>query len=254
MPHAGFGPNEARNWVSPETGIVCMILVRPDCAGSEVAAGLLERSEAYLRQHGAKVLCGGGIRPLNPFYLGLYGGAELPGILQSDTLARSLYPAHGYKEHDHTLVLRRDLTGFRPLVDRRQVKLRRAMWLQTTIDAPTRTWWEACTFGDFDLTRFELFARGGGAPLGSVTVRGMDAMGRAGPARGAGVLDLEVAPDHRRQGLATYLAGEALVELGHQGYSLVEVHVMEENAAARGLFKKLGFEQVDEGIVFRKEA
>ena len=39
---------------------------RPD-----VAAGLLERCEEYLYQRGAKVLYGGSIRPLNPFYLGL---------------------------------------------------------------------------------------------------------------------------------------------------------------------------------------
>ncbi len=29
--HAGFGPSQDRRWISTETGIVCMLLVCPDC-------------------------------------------------------------------------------------------------------------------------------------------------------------------------------------------------------------------------------
>ena len=85
--HAGFGPDETENHVVTELGTTCLILTRPDCDEVEVAAGLLARSEDYLRRRGAKVLYGGGIKPLDAFYLGLYGGSELPGILATDTLA-----------------------------------------------------------------------------------------------------------------------------------------------------------------------
>ena len=252
--HAGFGPNESHNWVSTEMGVVCMVMVRPESEDSGVAVGLLERSETYLRQCGARVLFGGGIRPLSPFYLGLYGGAELPGVLRSDAPAQSLYRSHGYEESERTLIFRRELSGFRPLVDRFQLRLRRAMSLQTIIDAPTRDWWEACTTGDFDLTRFEIRPRGGGALLGRVTVRSMDSIGLAGPVRSAGLLELYVDPAQRRQGLATFLLGEALSELSRQGYGVIEAQATEANAAALGLSRKLGFEQIDEGVVFRKEA
>ena len=82
--HAGFGPNLEESWFSTEAGVTCVVLVRPDCAEAEVAAGLLDRCEEYLRRRGAKVLYGGGFQPLDPFYLGLYGGSELPGVLDSD--------------------------------------------------------------------------------------------------------------------------------------------------------------------------
>ena len=84
--HAGFGPNAERSWISAETGVICVVVTDPKCAEAEVAAGLLDRCEEYLRRRGAKVLYGGGLQPLCPFYIGLYGGSELPGVLDSDTV------------------------------------------------------------------------------------------------------------------------------------------------------------------------
>ena len=102
--HAAFGPNDQQNEVSAELGVTSLILVRPDCNAPGLVAGLLERCEAYLRRRGAKVLYGGGIQPLNPFYLGLYGGSELPGVLDTDNVARDVYQTHGYTEIDQTVV------------------------------------------------------------------------------------------------------------------------------------------------------
>jgi len=252
--HAGFGPNHSRDDISVETGITCMIVARPDGPEAEVLAGLLERSEAYLRQRGAKVLYGGCVRPLSPFYLGLYGGAEPAGVLQSDAPVQSLYRQRGYQEFQRRLIFRRQLADFRPRVDRRQLQFRRCMSLQITVDAPTRDWWEACTTGDFDLTRVELRVRGSETALGQVVFRSMDAMGPSGLVRCAGVLELYVQPEHRQQGIATFLLGEALAELNRDGYSMAEIHVPENNAPALGLLGKLGFRQADQGIVFRKEA
>jgi GNAT superfamily N-acetyltransferase len=252
--HAGFGPNAQRTWVAAESGITCMIMVRPDGPAEATAAGLLERSEAYLRQRGAKMLYGGGLRPLNPFYLGLYGGAEPSGVLDGDSMLQALFRGAGYEESERRLILRRELSDFRPLVDRQQVKFRRSLSLQTTIDAPACDWWEATTAGDFDLTRFRLCARGSETALGCLTVRTMDATGQTGPMRGAGILELHVEPEHRRQGLATFLVGEAISELHREGYGVVEAHVGAENTAGLGLYRKLGLQQVDQGLVFRKPA
>ena len=65
----------------------------PSIATTALADELLARSEVYLRERGAKVIYAGGIRPLNGFYLGLYGGSELPGVLVTDPMFGETLPA-----------------------------------------------------------------------------------------------------------------------------------------------------------------
>jgi ribosomal protein S18 acetylase RimI-like enzyme len=68
------------------------------------------------------------------------------------------------------------------------------------------------------------------------------------------MFDLEVCSDRRRQGLATFLLGEALERLKNRGVHRVEVQTMRDNAASLALYDKLGFKRVDEGTVYRKES
>jgi len=252
--HAGFGPNELRNGISTALGVTCLVLVRPDCAEAEVASGLLQQCEAYLGRRGAKVLHGGGIRPLNPFYLGLYGGSELPGILESDPVARELFDSHGYRQVDCTSIFRRKLTGFEVPIDRLQMQIRRQMVVEVTQDAATGNWWEACTIGDFDLTRFELVPRTGGAAVASATFRSMEPSGTTGAGRAAGLIDLRVDESLRRRGLAVFLLSEAFRQFLRQGIGLVEAQASQHDIANLEMFKKLGFEQVGRGIAFQKPA
>ena len=37
----------------------------------------------------------------------------------------------------------RELSDFRPVVDRQQLKIRRQFTVETIVDPPTTTWWEA---------------------------------------------------------------------------------------------------------------
>lgn len=251
--HAAFGPNEAEDGLSTELGVTCLVLVRPDCRQQEVAAGLLELCEDYLRRRGAKALYGGGIQPLSPFYLGLYGGSELPGVLQSDHVARQLYASHGYREIERTLIMRRDLEDFETPIDRQQMQIRRRMVVEVTVDPPARTWWEACTIGDFDLTRFDLVPRDGGPAVASATFRSMEPTGTAAAGRAAGLIDLRVDESLRRRGLAVFVLSEALRQFIRQGIMLVEAQAKEHNAAVLGTYRKLGFHQVGRGSVFRKQ-
>jgi ribosomal protein S18 acetylase RimI-like enzyme len=253
--HAGFGPDDGRPVVSTQFGVTCLVLTRPDCSNpAEVASGLLAACEDYLRGRGAQVLYGGGLSPLNPFYLGLYGGSELPGILQSDTIAVELFRAHNYREIDQTQILDRNLQGFQAPISRQQLQLRRQMALEVLVDAPTCSWWQASTSGDFDLTRFDVHPRGGGTVIASATFRNMDPSGACGFIRAAGLMDVWVETSHLRQGLATYLLAEAFQHFLRQGITVVEAQTMQRNTAARGLYQKLGFVQVDQGLVFRKES
>jgi ribosomal protein S18 acetylase RimI-like enzyme len=250
--HAGFGPCEDENAVCTEMGTTCLVLARPDCREAEVAAGLLEQSEAYLCARGAKVLYGGGIRPLNAFYFGLYGGSELPGVLEADTVAQQAYLARGYEEIDRTLILQRDMTTFEALVDRRQMQIRRQMVVEVAIDPPSRSWWEACILGEFDLTRFELMPRGGGPAVASATFRSMELTPTSCPGRTVGLVELFVEESYRRRGLAVFLLTEAFRQFVRQGISLVEAQAMQHNTAALGMYRKLKFQQVSQGSVFRK--
>jgi GNAT superfamily N-acetyltransferase len=250
--HAGFGPSDDESTLSYDCGVVSMLLVRPEYRRQGIGQALLARAEDYLRERGATRIYGGGIRPLTPFYLGLYGGSELPGVLVSDADALRRYRASGFAEVERVGVFHRDLSSFRPAVDRKQMQIRRQQNVQITVDPPCRTWWEACTFGGFDRTRFELAPKTGEPVCASLTVWSMEPLSTSWGVRATGLCELLVDPAQRRQGLAQFLMGEAFRQLAAEGIALVEAQAMLRDEASLGLFKKLGFKQVDEGVVFRK--
>ena len=251
--HASFGPDAAGSGVSRETGVICLIVVRPDCEETAVAAGLLDRCEAYLRQRGARVFYGGGIPPLSPFYAGLYGGCELPGVLESDKVSRVLYPARGYAPVDRCLLLQRDLSTFRAPVDRQQVQCRRSLLVQVLMDPPAKNRWEAMTTADFGSTRFELLPRGGGRHLAYAVARATEWGNASRSGRIAGLVDLFVEPASRRQGLGTHLVGELARVLSGQGVAFLETQPLQRNEPLVQFCRKLGFQQIADGIVYRKE-
>lgn len=252
--HAGFGSNDAATDISTELGTTCLLLVRPGCDESNVAAGLLERSEKYLRSKGSKVIYGGGIQPLNAYYLGLYGGSELPGVLESDRIAQQAYAARGYREIDRTLLFQRELANFEAMVDRRQMQVRRQMVVEVVMDPPPRTWWEACTLGMFELTRFALIPRTGGPAVASATFRNLDLVSSGVRPKSVGLIDVWVDESYRRRGLSVFLLSEAFRQFSREGVNSVEVQAMQHNLAALGLYHKLGFRQIGQGSVLRKEA
>jgi GNAT superfamily N-acetyltransferase len=250
--HAGFGPDQAGNRVAYDAGVTVLLLVRPCDEEDEVASGLLDQSEAYLRNRGAKILYGGGLRPFNPFYLGLYGGSDLSGILDTDVLAQRLFERRGYQVAETVQTLELDLTGFEPIVDRRQMQIRRQMVVETMLDAPTRTWWEACTMGQFDLTRFDLLPRGGTDAIATALFRSMEPRGIPHVGRKVGLLELTVDPMYQRRGVATFLLSEAFRRFHRQGIALVETQVAETNLPGMNLFQKFGFSKTGKGKVYRK--
>ncbi len=251
--HAGFGADDSGTDVSRDLGVISHVML--DCRGPEgrtVAAELINRAEAYLEANGAKVFYGGQVRPINPFYLGLYGGSELPGILETDTDSLQAFRETGYEEIDRTIAYRFELSRFRPTMDRRHVMVRRKMMVTETLDPPTANWWEACTLGNFDLIRFDVRTRAG-EPVGHALFRGMDLGGTKATFSSAGLIELEVETDQRRQGVATYLLTEAFHILARQGVRRLGLRTMFHNAVARAFYARLGLEPADRGIVLRKK-
>ena len=250
--HAGFGPNEEHTALSTDLGTTHLLMLHSDCADAALADELLARSEVYLEDRGAKVLYAGGIRPLDGFYLGLYGGSEIPGVLATDPALGDAARRHGYREIDRVLVLRRDLGRIRPAVTWEQRRLRRVAACREQYAPAPGSWWDACTSGAFERLNFYLENPGNSQPLAGVSFWDIEPLSTGWRVPTAGMFDLHVTPEARRQGLATYLLGEAFTRLRNRGIVLVEAQTMRGNTPALAMYQKLGFETVDHGYVFRK--
>jgi GNAT superfamily N-acetyltransferase len=250
--HSGFGPNDNETELSTEMGTTYLLMLHGDHRDAALSDQLLNASEAYLKRRGATVVYAGGIRPLNAFYLGLYGGSELPGVLASDPVLRETCLRNGYREIDRVIVLERELSSFRPPFSRTQRQLRKETQLRERPVTSSVTWWNSCTTSAFDQLHYSLEPASGGAPLAEVSFWDIEPLSTAWGVPTSGMVDLQVDSARRRQGLATYLLSEAFSQLVSRGVVRVEAQTMRENVAALALYAKLGFQQVDEGIVYRK--
>lgn len=250
--HAGFGANDEGTALSTEFGTTYQLMLRADQRHDALADELLARAEGYLRDRGAQVLYAGGIRPLNAFYLGLYGGSELPGVLVSDPVLGPTCVRNGYREIDRVVVLQLELAGYRPPISREQRALRREVSCQEVYSPPVTSWWEACTTGAFERIRFSIQQPGRFEPLSDVWFWDVEPLSACWGVPTAGMFDLHVPHERRRSGLATFLLSESFERLRNRGVVLVEAQTMQQNLPAIALYKKLGFAKVDEGVVYRK--
>lgn len=248
--HAAFGPNADRTGLDTAIGTTLLVVVVPHEQAAAIGADLLARSEAYLRQRGARQILGGGNATLCGFYLGLYGGANMPGILASSPGMQDVFLRAGYAVDERIAVLRRPLAGFRPPVNRLHLAIRRATVLRAIDEPMHRNWWEAATTAGLSLRRYQL-ANAADEVLGAATFWDMQPASATWGVTAAALLHVEIAGPRRRQGLANYLVAEALHDLAQEGVTLVEAQAPEGNGGAVGLFEKLGFTRADEGIVFR---
>lgn len=249
--HAAFGPSADRGGIDPTVGTTLLVAVVPHADHDAIGQGLLGRCEAYLRDRGATTLLGGGSADMRSFYLGLYGGSDLPGILDSSPDMQAIFERAGYEVGERIAVLRRRLAGYRPPINRLQVAIRRNTVLRV-IDEPTRrTWWEAATTTGIALRRYEL-RNHSEEVLGSASLWDMQPLSSSWGVTAAGLLHIDIEGPRRRQGLAKYLVAEAMHDLAEEGVSLLETHVATRNAPALALFESLGFETAEFGTVFRR--
>jgi ribosomal protein S18 acetylase RimI-like enzyme len=254
MVHAGFGPNDEGTDLSTELGTIYMLMVRPEFRSSTLADQLLKSAEAYLRERGSKVLYGGGVDTQAAFYLGLYGGSELPGVLLSDVYFGEVLKRHSYRECGRVMVVQRDLVRFRAPVTRDLRRLRRNAEFETVYAPPTDTWWATSVYGHLDRIEFLLRQPRSGNVLARCSFWDIEPLASTWGLRAAGMDSLQVQTSERRQGYATYLLSEAFKELQKRGITLVEAQTMLTNTPAIELYKKLGFAPVDHGLILRREA
>jgi ribosomal protein S18 acetylase RimI-like enzyme len=250
--HAGFGPSPAGDVLDHAVGVTCALGVLPSHRRRGIGTELLRRCEDYLRRRGARELLAGPQAPRNPFTFGLYGGGDSPGFLDSDPLARPFLEGRGYRVSETRLVFQRPLDRAPNPPDARFPAHRQRYEVRVG-PYSNPTWWRECVLGpavDRSI-EYRLIDRGSERCAGRVALWEMDTFSQQWGRYAVGVLDLEVAPPLRRQGLAKFLFSQVLRHLHEQVLHLIEVQAAEDNAAALGLLRGLGFTQVDVGRCYR---
>lgn len=252
--HAGFGPNEDGSGIDRSMGTTHVLMTRAGHEDPALVDQLLEASEHYLRAAGAKVVYAGGIKPLNSFYLGLYGGSEIPGVLQSNLLLRDACIRRGYCECGQISILQTDLVRFRQPLSRKVRHMGRRVNFEETVDPVSRNWWEACVWGSQQRDCFRLLDRMTGQVIASSSFWDVQPLSACWGICTAGLFDLYVQPEWRRQGCASYLLSEAFRLLRRRGVATIETQTMAANSDAIAFYNSLDFIEVDRGFVFRQNS
>jgi ribosomal protein S18 acetylase RimI-like enzyme len=251
--HAGFGPNQKETALSHATGVICLLAVRPTYRGQGIGSELLDRGVAYLRSKGARTIFAGQMPPLTPFYLGLYGGSDLPGFLASDEAAAPFLEYLGYRAGSTCLVLQRRLDQALNVVDVRFAALRRKYTMRMVPRSGANPWWQECVLGPVEPFEFRLEETSTNRVVARAEAWEMEGFSWRWGVPSAGILSVQVREDLRRQGLGKFLMTSVLKYLQEQYYGIVEAQSMERNQAGVKLFQALGFEQVDFGRQYKLE-
>ncbi len=254
--HAGFGPELPVSSTRPfhlsrEIGTIAMLIVDPAVDDPELGPGLLAAGEDYLRSRGAQVLYAGGLFPLNPFYWGIYGGSEGSGILSGHHAFHRVVVAGGYVPVGTTVLLEADLAQPEPR-DPRTPLIRRQTQLEFFEDVMPAHWWQNLALDEFPLTDARLVAKSDGTVLARASTWEMRWFGREQGRVHAGLLDVEVAAEHRRKGYGRFLIGEILRRARTNSIDCVEVQTSAENQPALALYVSLSFVPIDQSTLYRK--
>lgn len=252
--HAGFSADDSKASLDTSIGAVYMLMVRPEQRRRGIGTSLLRLAQAYLARRGAQSQYFGGMYPLNAFYVGLYGGSELPGLLESDSNSRDFALRRGYEPIDSCCVYQRSIVELPKTADTRIHLLRRNVDVQAEPWPLPASWWDACLMGNIPSLRYEMFEKETQRPIGHAWVWEMECFARAWSAPTVGIIDFEIATTFRRRGYGKLLLLTVLKHLREQQIERVELQTMARNDAARGLYEGLGFDQVDTGHAFRLAA
>lgn len=250
--HAGFGANPEGTAIATDQGVICAVLVRMDYRHQGIGRQLVAKAEEYLRSRGASQIFAGESGRRNPFYLGLYGGAESAGFLESDLNAAPFMAAMGYQPVERFTLMRRDISEKKDPFDPRMMAVKRLVKFGV-IDRPSdASWWWMTRYGRFGSLTFVLVPKDGGNPPAVVTFWEMELHAATRGERTAGITDLVVAAGERRKGYAKALITEVIRRLREESVTRVEVTIREDNIPAINLFRSLNFEPFDTGVVYVK--
>ncbi|MBA4186834.1 MAG: GNAT family N-acetyltransferase [Planctomycetaceae bacterium] len=250
---AGFGPNESLSKLDKTNGVICSVAIRPGERRHGIAHNLVRKAEEYLTARGATTLRAGPRWPYCPFGFGLYGGTNCPGFLASDEGADPFFKSLGYEAADTTLVFHKKLEAPISIADGRFGMLRKRYETQILRAAGVPTWWHDCVWGMLEPVEFRMVDKlANNIPAARAVVWELEGYGWRWGFPSAGILDIQVRTDLRRQGLAKLLLAQVLRFLQDQFFGICEVHAPAERPELIGLCRSATMEQVDVGTTYIK--
>jgi len=249
--HAGFGPSENRTAIDCRTGVICAVMVAPPFRRQGIGRELVRRAEQYLSGRGAEVILAGGAEPNDPFYVGIYGGSQPAGFLESDQLAAPFFSAVGYVPGSRRVVYQRSLESRNDPIGLRLMGIRRTTRLAPLEQSDPHDWWWQTRTGRLDVVELALVPKSGGEPLASVSVVGLDFYLPRWQQRSIGLLELHVPERLRKKGYAQALLVEVCRRVREEMITLVEAHVAADDPGVQRVFESAGFKPVDAGVVYR---
>lgn len=250
----GFGPNAELSALDYTHGVICSVAVRPSIGRKRLGADLVGRCEEYLTKRGATTLRAGPVWPYCPFGFGLYGGTNCPGFLASDAGADPFFKSLGYEPAGTTLVFQKKLDAPLSIPDARFTMLRRRYETQVMRAASVPTWWHECVWGTLDPVEFRMVDKlAGGFIAARAIVWELEGYGWRWGFPSAGILDIQVRQDLRRQGLAKLLLSQILRFLQDQFFGICELHAASTDPALVGLCRSATLEHVDTGTTYLKK-
>lgn len=249
---AGFAPTEDQTAIRWSHGVICMIAVRPLFRRLGIGEELLSRAESYLRGLGATSIYSGGQRPTKPFYMGIYGGSNAPGFLMSDPEIHPFLKKHGYQANGQINVLQRRVDTPINIVDPQFTLIRKKYETHVTPHAQLGSWWRESIVGPLDPNEFRLDDRQTGVTAAKALFWEMKDYGWRWGAPAAGIIDVYVRPELRRQKLGKYLIAQLLRHLAEQYFAIIEIQIPSTDELGLKMFHTLGFNQVDTGIGYVK--
>jgi GNAT superfamily N-acetyltransferase len=251
---AGFGPNEELSALDYTQGVICSLAVRPDSRRHGTARDLVHRAEQYLTARGATTLRAGPRWPYCPFGFGLYGGTNCPGFLASDPGADPFFKSLGYAPAGTTLVFHKKLDTPLSIADGRFGLLRKRYETQILRAAGVPSWWHDCVWGTLEPVEFRMVDKLMNNFLAArAIVWELEGYGWRWGFPSAGVLDVQVRQDLRRQGLGKLLMAQVLRFLQDQFFGICEVQAPDDHPDLIGLCRASTLEQVDVGTTYIKK-
>jgi len=242
--HAGFGADK-------RGAVVCALAVRPQFRRRRIGSDLLRQGEGYLQDRGAAVIHAGPHRPLDPFYLGLYGGSDLPGFLAGQAEAQPFLASQGYGIAQEVIIYRRRVRDPVRMFDPRVTAYRQQYELRVAARKIFAGWWQECVFGSVEPLEFSLVDKASNEQVVRALVWYMEGFGDANR-RLVGIVNMEVKEDKRRQGLGKLFFNQLFRALEEEYFESVEIQVESTSTAAVQFCLSTGFTQADVGRVYVK--
>lgn len=250
--HAGFGCNETQSALDKSIGVICVAMVAPRYRRQGIGKELVKLAEAYLTDSGAQQIQAGASPGADPFYLGLYGGSQISGFLESDPLAAPFFESLGYQPAERFLVYQRAIDKQGWPVSMRLMGIRRKMEVATTEEPNSPTWWWMTHYGKIETLRFLLTPKGGGHPVANASIMGLDFYLPKWQERAIGLFDLFIPEEERRKGYGQTLILDVCRRMQAEMITRAEAHVPANDTAAIGTSESAGFQLVDTGVVYRR--